>query len=123
MFLPPQGEDQKIPSPSGGRSGWGWGDDEIRCRTKPIPTLALPLKGRETVFVSLEGETVFVPFWGGKLFLLPLKGREFLRSYFLFTGEAGSIRYATTWLICSGVRCPLDPSRGMFEHGEYAQAL
>ena len=43
--------------------------------------------------------------------------------YFLFTGECGSIRYATMWAICSGVRWPVVPRRGMFEHGKYNHAL
>src|SRR4030067_741611 len=37
------------PSPSGGRLGWGWGCTPCTYTLplKPIPSLALPLKGRE----------------------------------------------------------------------------
>src|SRR5687767_592280 len=35
-------KDNTTPSPSGGRLGWGWGG-----MARPIPTLTLPLKGRE----------------------------------------------------------------------------
>ena len=40
-----------------------------------------------------------------------------------FTGDNGSIKYATTCAICSGVRNPFAPRRGMLEQGMNAQAL
>jgi len=59
---------ENTPSPSRGRLGWGWVSFGRRKLFEPIPTLTLPLKGREP-----ECEAAL---FARMRTLLPLQGEE-----------------------------------------------